>query len=262
MQDLNRDAVQERLEALGFEVKPIAESNSSRQPDLVARADSATMYVEVKTRVEDVALRAEMEAVSVGATTAILTGLDKHNALSDAIKHASSQLAVAASPHDFRLLWYRADNSPFVHDALEQIGATLYGTRMVVIESHSGPLPRACVYAGHADFYRYQDIDGAMVEVDHLITLLLNPFSPRRSAFSASRIATVVHPSVFDVDKAAQDGTVFVVDGSAPRHSDDELLSHLRAKYPSDKFYGFVRHCAGTVITTIDGRSRGVSSRT
>lgn len=259
MLDLNREVVQKRLAALGFTVDPIPETDA-RRPDLVARADGATMYVEVKTRIEDGVLRANMEAVPVGATATILTGLDKHNALSSEIKHANSQLRAVASPEDFRLLWYRADSSPFVHDARDQIGATLLGIRMVVVEGRAGTQARACVYAGRADFYRFQDMDGAMIEVDGLITLLLNPFSPRKTAFAASRIATVVSSSVFDVEKAAQDGSCYVADGDAPRHSDEALLDHLRAKYPSHTFIRFMHHCAGTVITTIDGRSKRASN--
>jgi Archaeal holliday junction resolvase (hjc) len=259
MTDPNRGVVQARLEAIGFTVHAIPESDTLPQPDLVAHAEGVTMYVEVKTRVEDSVLRARMEAVPVGATAAILTNLDKHNSLSADIKHACSQLKAAASPDDLRLLWYRADSSPFVHDALDQIGATLYGIRMVVVESPSGQQARACAYAGHADFYRFQDIDGTMVEVDRLITLLLNPFSPRRAAFAASRIAKVVHPSVFDVDRAAEAGTLFIADGEAPRHSDAAILGHLGAKYPACKFVRLLQHCAGTVLTTIDG-SQGMSN--
>ena len=259
MQDLNRDAVQQRLEALGFTVHPIVETEDSRQPDLVVRADGTTMYVEVKTRVEDHVLRAKMEAVRVGETAEILTGLDKHNGLSKEIKHASTQLSAAAAPDDLRLLWYRADRGPFVHDALDQIGATLYGMRMVLVESASRQEQRHCAYAGYADFHRFQEIDGAMVEVDGLITLLLNPFSPRKVAFTASRIARVVHPSVFDVERAGEEGTLFIADGQAPRHSDVEMLKHLGSKYPMFQFLRFLQHCAGTVMTTIDG-SQGVSN--
>lgn len=259
MQDLNRDAVRQRLEALGFTVHPIVETVDSRQPDLIARADGATMYVEVKTRVEDHVLRAKMEAVRVGETAEILTGLDKRNSLSTEIKHASTQLSAAAARDDLRLLWYRADRGPFVQGALDQIGATLYGMRMVLVESASRQEPRHCAYAGYADFHRFQEIDGAMVEVDGLITLLLNPFSPRKVAFTASRIARVVHPSVFDVERAGEEGTLLIADGQAPRHSDVEMLKHLGSKYPTFKFLRFLQHCAGTVMTTIDG-SQGVSN--
>lgn len=260
MNDPNRDAVQARLEALGFAVRPIPETSSSRQPDLAARSEGATMYVEVKTRSEDRVLRGRMEAVHIGETAAMLTDLDKHNSISAEVKHASSQLRAAASAQDFRLLWYRADNGPFVNDTKEQIGATLYGMRMVLAQFQPfGCRPWHCAYAGHADFYRFPEIDGVMVEVDGLITLFLNPFSPRREAFASSRIARLIQDSVFDVDQAVAQGKLFAADGDAPRGDDDGMLAHLRSKYPSVTFIRFLRHCAGTIMTTIDG-SQGVSN--
>ena len=132
------------------------------------------MYVGVKSRSVDRAIRGRMEAVRIGETDAILTDLDKHNSISAEVKHASRQLRAAASAQDFRLLWYRADNGLFVNDTKEQIGSTLYGMRMVLAESQPfGPRPWHCAYAGHADFYRFPEIDGVMVEVDRLITLFL-----------------------------------------------------------------------------------------
>jgi Holliday junction resolvase len=68
VRDPNRDAVQKRLEALGFVVDLIAEHGSERRPDLMALADAQMLYVEVKTRTEDAALRAKMESVPAGRT--------------------------------------------------------------------------------------------------------------------------------------------------------------------------------------------------
>lgn len=252
--DLNRDAVQVRLETLGFQVRPIPETSNSRQPDLVVQSDSVTLYVEVKTRSEDSTLRSRMEAVRVGKTSNIFTDLDKHNSISSAIKHASTQLSATASLNDFRLLWYRADNGLFVHNTKEQIGSTLYGMRMVLAESQrSGRRSWHCAYASHSDFYRFPDIDGVMVEEDGLITLLLNPFSPRREAFASSRIAKLIHESVFDVDQAIARGLLFAADGDAPRGDDDGMLAHLCSKYPSWTFICFHPHDAVTNMTTIDG---------
>lgn len=257
MRDPNREAVQQRLEALGFMVDPIDEHGSERRPDLMACADAQTLYVEVKTRTEDAALRAKMESVHAGMTAAVVTDLDKRNSISAEIKHAQSQLSAVAGRDDFRLLWFRADNGPFVHDALEQIGATLYGIRMVIVGGPGAERPRACVYAGHADFHRFREIDGTIVEVDRLITLLLNPFSARRRAFASSRIAQQLGHSVFDVDRASQDRSNYVVGGDAPRDNDEALLEHLRNRYPAETFHHFAKAGAGTVATTIDGSMIG-----
>lgn len=172
------------------------------------------------------------EAVHIGETDAILIDLDKHNSISAEVKHASRQLRAAASAQDFRLLWYRADNGLFVNDTKEQIGSTLYGIRMVLAELQPfGLRPWHCAYAGHADFYRFPEIDGVMVEVDRLITLFLNPFSPRREAFASSRIARLIQESVLDIDQAVVQGKLFAADGDVPRGDDDARASPLKVPF-------------------------------
>ena len=175
------------------------------------------MFVEVKARVEDAALRADMESVAPGSTAVVRTLLDKRNSLSSAIEQANRQLAALAGPEDFRLLWFRADNGPFVHDPRYQIGATLLGIRMVLVESTTGKHERACVYAGHADFHRFRDIDGAMIEVGGPIILILNQFSPRAAAFAVSPICETISSAVFDVTKAPPNDPFYVVDGDVDR---------------------------------------------
>jgi hypothetical protein len=258
MIDQNREAVQSRLKALGFEVQPIPETSSSKMPDLVVQMDGVRMFVEVKTRSEDRVLRNQMESVHIGGTATILTDLDKHNNISAEIKKAVRQLNASATDQDFRLLWYRADSGLFVQNTKEQIASTLFGMRLVLAECQ--PLEQRawyCAYAGYADFYRFSEIDGVMVEEDRLISLFLNPFSPRRESFASCRITRILQDSVFDVDKAIVQGKLFVADGEAPRGDDKRMLEHLRSKYPSVRFMRFLRNCSGTIITTIDGSKGG-----
>jgi hypothetical protein len=259
MKDPNRDAVRTRLEALGFAVRCIPETSTSLQPDLVAQDEDAMMYVEVKTRTEDRVLRGKMEAVGIGEKVDIQTNLGKHNSISADVKHASRQLSAAASSQDFRLLWYRADRGLFVSNTKEQIGSTLYGMRMVLAECPPfEPHPWYCAYAGHADFVRFPEIDGVIVEVDGLISMFLNPFSPRRDAFAVSRIARILgaDDAVFDIQRAIADGKLFAADGDAPRCNDPELLEHLKCKYPDTNFIHFTRSVSVTSIATIDGSMR------
>ena len=259
MNDPNRDAVCKRLEALGFLVRCIPETSTSPQPDLVTQDEDAMMYVEVKTRTEDRALRGEMEAIGIGEAVDIQTNLEKHNSISADVKHASRQLSAAASSKDFRLLWYRADRGLFVSNTKEQIGSTLYGMRMVLAERPPfEPRPRHCAYAGYADFFRFPEIDGVIVEVDGLISMFLNPFSPRRNAFSVSRIARILgaDDAVFDIQRGISDGKLFAADGDAPRHNDSDLLEHLKRKYSDTNFIHFIGSVSVTTVTTIDGSTR------
>jgi hypothetical protein len=255
MRDYDRDAVQVRLINLGFNVDVIGEEQDAKRPDLLATKAGARMFVEVKSRVEDGALRPDMEAVPAGSTKVLLTSLDKRNSLSAYIKQANRQLAEVAGPDDFRLLWFRADDGPFVHDARDQIGATLLGIRKVLVKTVLGKNVRDCLYAGYADFHRFRDIDGVMIEVGGAIILLLNQFSPRATAFAASPISEAVSNSVFDATKPAKNDPFYVVDGDVDRKSDEAVLQFLRAKYSEDQFLRFVEHRAGTVMTTIDARS-------
>ena len=258
MHDHNRDAVKKRLEALSFKVDIVPEVPNEKRPDLVALRDNTTMFVEVKTRVEDTNLRAKMESVGVGATGSFLTSLDKHNSLSVDVERANTQLGAAAAPDDFRILWFRADNGLFVHDTLEQIRATLLGIRMVLAERNGERRPRACVYAGYSDFFRCREIDGAMVEIDGALTLIVNQFSRRYERFACSPICAAVSPAIFDVQRNPED-VWYVVDSDVNRKDDDVLLAFLKTQYPADRFFHFLQHCAGTTVTTIDARSkRGV----
>ncbi len=261
MKDPNRDAVRARLEALGFAVRCIAETSTSLQPDLVAQDEDAMMYVEVKTRTEDRVLRGKMEAVGIGETVDIQTKLDKHNSISAGVEHASRQLSTAASSHDFRLLWYRADVGLFVSNTKEQIGSTLFGMRMVLAERPPfEPRSWHCAYAGYSDFVRFPEIDGVIVEVDGLISIFLNPFSPRSKEFAVSRIVRILgaDDAVFDIQRAIADNKLFAADGDAPRCNDSQLLEHLKCKYPDTNFIRFISSVSITTVTTIDGSARSL----
>lgn len=257
MIDHDREAVQDRLRNLGFQVEPIPEDNQNRLPDLIARSDGSSMYVEVKKRLVDNSLKAAMEAVLPGTTETIQTSADKQNSLSTDLKQASRQLQQVAGPNDFRLVWYRVDDNPFVPPFTDQLGSTLYGIRCVAVDEPKGRRLRACAYAGFADFYRFTEIDGVVLEIDSLISLFLNPFSCRRATFRTSRIARLLADALFDVDASEARGDLYAAAPDAPRHNDKELLQHLREKYPTHSIVEFVRVYAGTTITTIDGRSQG-----
>ncbi len=259
MHDRNRESVGKRLEALGFKVDVVREVPNEKRPDLVASKDNTTMFVEVKVRVEDRELRAKMESVGVGATKSIVISLDKHNSLSEHVEKANAQLGAAAASDDFRLLWFRADSGPFVHDPREQIGATLLGIRMVFAERNAERRVRPCIYAGYADLFRCREIDGVMIEIDGALTLVLNQFSQRQEAFACSPICAAVSPAIVDVQRNTREDLYYVVDSDVNRRDEDALLAFLRTKYPRDAFFHFASHCAGTTVTTIDARlKRGV----
>ena len=138
-------------------------------------------------------------------------------------------------------------------DCWDQIGSAAYGIRFV--DTSVDSRPRECLYAHHADFFRDPDIDGTVVEdAEGLLTLLLNPFSPRRVQFAQSRIAVSLAPSVFDPDASARDGHCYSAGPDAPRDDDAQLLQHLGLRYPGIDFTRFVEPVTMTTVTTIDGR--------
>jgi hypothetical protein len=117
---------------------------------------------------------------------------------------------------------------------------------------------RPCVYAGYADFFRYRDIDGAMMEIDGELTLILNQFSERREAFASSPICAAVSPAIVDVQRYAAEDRYYVIDSDVNRKDDHALLAFLGIKYPMDEFLHFAPHYAGTTVTTIDARLKRV----
>jgi hypothetical protein len=256
MRDQDSDDIKKLLEHLGFTVHSVPEATTEKRPDLVATSGGSRMFVEVKTRVQDSKLRADMEAVPVGETKPILTPLEKHPTLSAEIKDANEQLRTMAAANDYRLLWFRASNDLFVHGARDQIISTLLGIRVVDATRDGNRRPVRCAYAGFADFYRFREIDGTIVEKGNLLTLILNRFSERYAAFKGSHICKVLPSTVIvDVAQADQDGDCYVVDGSVNRYDDEAVLAFLRAKYPQDSFHEFLSHNAGTTVTVIDARS-------
>ena len=258
MSDPGKDAVKKRLEALGFVVNIIPEDPKQSRPDLSVAREGVTMFVEVKTRTEDAELRTRMESVGIGATESFLVSLDKHNSLSSDVGKANAQLRAMASVQDLRLLWFRADNGLFIQDATQQIGATLLGIRMVMGKCGGEKQTKACIYAGYADFFRYKEIDGAMIESDDGgIMLIPNEFSPRHDLFLRSPISRAVAPAVFDVREGDREGAFYVVDGDVNRKDEQALLLFLREKYPKDEFLAFGPHSGGTTVTTIDARANG-----
>src|SRR5687768_17024023 len=64
MTDPGREVVKRRLESFGFKVDIIREDPKDNRPDLRSKKDGITMFVEVKTRVEDAQLRRKMESVA------------------------------------------------------------------------------------------------------------------------------------------------------------------------------------------------------
>jgi hypothetical protein len=258
MPDPNQELVKQRLEALGFEVAVVPEVPGEKRPDLRVLKDGTTMFVEVKTRLVDSVLRGMMESVRIGATESLLVPLDKRNSLSTIVEKANIQLGAAADQHEFRLLWFRAANDVFVQNPREQIGATLLGIRMVLAVRNGQERPEHCIYAAHADFFRYREIDGAMIEdEDGAITLILNQFSPRHEAFACSPICEAIAPAVMDVQRSERENRCYVIDSNVNRKDDDALLGFLRTKYPTDEFLHFLQHASITTVTTIDAREKG-----
>jgi hypothetical protein len=95
-----------------------------------------------------------------------------------------------------------------------------------------------------------------MIEKNGALTLVLNQFSKRYTAFMGSHICkTLPSRAIVDVPQAAQEGDCYVVDGDVNRKDDEEVLDFLRAKYPGDSFLGFVSDSAGTMVTVIDANS-------
>lgn len=256
MRDQDSDEIKRLLKRLGFTVHGIPAVTVEKRPNLVAISGDSKMFVEVKARVQDSKLRADMEAVPADETKPILTPLEKHSTLSAEIKDANEQLGTVAAADDHRLLWFRAGNDLFVHGVRDQIISTLLGIRVVDATRDGNRRPVRCAYAGFADFYRFREIDGTIVETGDSLTLILNQFSERHAAFKGSYICKVLPSAVIvDVAQAVQDGDCYVVDGAVNRHDDEAVLAFLRAKYPQDSFHEFVSHSADTTVTVIDARS-------
>ena len=233
--------VQQILASLGFAAEIIPEDPSKRRADLKISDASYTTYIEVKSRLLDERAKKVIDSATPGGPIVTYSGeAGKQNHFSSLVQNANEQLSETAGERDYRVLWFLATAVPEFVAADEQMQATLLGIRHVFCKRAGENKYLPCYYAGYGDFYRYKDIDGAIIQNKEGAVLLVNEFSPRAVGFRESALC-----AFFTQKKAVRipsqedtKGGAFVVDGDVNRKDEKQVLEYLINKYPEVEFLG------------------------
>lgn len=249
--DTQADYVKTVLESLGFKSELIPEEQHHRRADIRISDTSHTTYIEVKSRLSDENANKVIKSAIPGGPVVTYSGeAGKQNHFSGLVQDASIQLTASAGPLDYRILWFIATAVPEFVAADEQMRATLFGIRHVFCKRAGENKYLPCYYAGYSDFYRYKDIDGAIIQNNTGAVLLVNEFSPRVIGFKESALCKYFiqkNASRIPSQEEAK-GNGYVVDGNVNRKDEKQVLEFLRKKYPGVEFLGLTNSKVAAAI--------------
>jgi hypothetical protein len=242
MADLHRQAVRQKLEAVGYTVTEIPEGNHL-SADLAATGPDLGLVVEVKARRDDMERAREFHSGPPARVVKSCSKIVHDDSLSDVVHHAAKQIASSQKHHfGIGVLWFRADPELGISHANQKMVTTLLGRRYVNVRGADGIIDKTvCYLAGHADFYRYTGIDLAVVEdSEDNAQLLLNPYSRRLDDVRASRLVTAVAANkpgaIIDLHRLKTPEHGYVLWGKFLRKDDAAVLTELKKVYPDRDF--------------------------
>ena len=229
------------LESLGFKSELIPQEQHQRRADIKVSDTSHATYIEVKSRLADETANKAIQSAIPGGPVVTYSGeAGKQNHFSSLVQEANLQLTATAGPLDYRVLWFLATAVPEFVAADEQMRATLFGIRHVFCKRAGENKYLPCYYAGYSDFYRYKDIDGAIIQNKEGAVLLINEFSPRLNNFKESTLCKYfVQKNATRIPSQEEaKGNGYIVDGDVSRKDEKKVLEYLRKKYPGVEFLG------------------------
>jgi hypothetical protein len=206
------------------EEKPVADFRSLDD-------DGAEYLFEVKTRAVIETFRSDL--IEKGeASREDYVG--RTNVISGKIQHAKDQLSSSPSEKDpFRIIVFvSSEDEPDVE--AEQFRSTIYGIVDLLIPGDLG-IAKAipCLYFTFSDFFRYPEIDGAIILTSEWMQLCPNPFGLKQKEFEKSylhrkyeNVGAIINP-----EKTEQDGEAFIVDCDIDRRDKKKLLAYITKKY-------------------------------
>src|SRR5262249_13764548 len=148
--------------------------------------DSDSRYlIEVKTRTDDETLTEELRE---HGSAYRVSPLGPTNAVSGILQHAATQLNGLLSTGEFRLVWFRVRSRRGEEETLaERVRHTLYGISPVAGTGRGSKAP-PCYFFHESTFFRYQELDGSVIDYRDRLLLCLNPYSKHSRELRASRL--------------------------------------------------------------------------
>ncbi len=248
--DLDRQIAQKRLQEMSYTPEPVNRPGpTGKSADLWAHADRDCLVVEVKSRVDDAEIANQIKHAPVGEILEREWDLGRKNRLSAVAQEASRQ--IADSQHYYPgvgVLWFRARPHLGFDDSELQMQATLLGIRDVVWIRGDDSRGTRAFGATFSDFYRFPNIDAAVLEIEDKGRLLLKPFSRRKAELKRTRLYEFFAKTggVLDIDQIPAP-KAFIVRGEVDRSDENAVRRALCEQYPGYKFilfdmksYGFI----------------------
>jgi hypothetical protein len=232
------------LKEFGFAVTPIFGTPDSPHADLSATKDGMRTIIEVKARLEDPIFKELLPVISRDGSGMYRAGSGKTNAFSKKVKVAADQLKSSASSTDFRCLWFLIQENQSV-EVGDQIRGTLLGRRFLLggKEDNSEGIAQAepCYVLSRADFFRFPEIDAAIIDFFGKADMIVNPASPRYMELKKWPLwkAFKEHDAIRDILEEERLKKAYVVPQEAKVKSDQEILDFVRRKYGLEGFLVF-----------------------
>ena len=198
-----KDSISQFLRERGFEVTQIPEGQH-RTPDLLVTCGQRYL-IEIKTKEDDPAALAERSRrLDAGEIVESGAPFTPQSTMSRIIRDGVKQLKeYPVQERDFCLLWLLAVGSD-LESQYQQFLGTLYGlTNVVGPDSHS-LMP--CYYFHNSAFFRWQNMDGAIVGTIERGELCINSYSRRAASLKTSSLAQVFGTAVTDPREREQKG--------------------------------------------------------
>ena len=219
------------FESLGYVVTRIPESSDGQQADYSIENGIDQFIAEVKSRGQDVEFERSMEQFG-HAESQQTTG--RSNPISKQISVATRQIAATADqePSSLRVIVFvAAGDDPDMQ--VEQFQATLYGRVYLLREGDAGVVAVPCFYFTFSDFFRFNDVDAAVVITPAGARLYINSFAGRRDRLRQSKLHKVLSAAgaVTDPEAQEQRGDAFLADTDIDRRDETAILDYVRRKY-------------------------------
>lgn len=230
--DPERDNVINILKSIGYHVKEIEESPREKRADLRVLKNGEVYIVEVKSRLENQRLVNKLKTVKPGEIIENIDSLGKSNTLSAIIEEAYEQInATPKDERNFRCIWFRVTAVLGIENAGSKMESTLLGTRDAWVNGREDLIP--CYFAGYGDFFRYEDIDGVIIDKGNKAKLIVNPFSPRYNVFEKSSLCILFKEkdAITNPKYEEKEGSAYIVNTKLNRRNDSEIISYLNNKY-------------------------------
>jgi hypothetical protein len=240
--DPDSEIVQQRLALIGYSSEPIDRPGpNGKSADLWGHKETDCLVIEVKSRTDDAEIEHRLQQAPEGEMLQWEGDLGRKNRLSAVVEQASRQISDSQVHYaGIGVLWFRATPEIGFDDSEHQMQATLLGIRDICWIRGEEWRGSIAFFATYSDFFRFPNIDCAVLEIKDKGRLLLNPFSPRKEEMKRSRLYGFFagNGSVLDVD-ALVPPKGFIVRGDVDRGDENAVRSALCDQYPGYKFVLF-----------------------